>query len=332
MVECGAGFGAGFDDDTYERAGAELVADAKRLWSEADMIVKVKEPLAVEYEYLRPRQLLFTYLHLAAAPELAEVLMRKQVTAIAYETIELPDGSLPCLTPMSAIAGRLSVQQGAKYLERPYGGRGVLLGGVPGVQRGRVVIVGAGVVGTNAAKMAAGLGADVTILDISHKKLSALDDLFGARVQTLFSTPATLAEALTQADLVIGAVLVTGESAPKVILRAHLAHMLPGSLIVDVSVDQGGCAETTRPTTHDEPLYTVDGVLHYAVPNIPAAVARTSTVALTNTTLPYGVLLAQRGYQAACELKPELKRGLNVHAGQLVHPGVANALASARVS
>jgi alanine dehydrogenase len=254
-------------------------------------------------------------------------LIRQRVTAVAYETIEMADGTLPCLVPMSAIAGRLSVQEGAKYLERPYGGRGVLLGGVPGVERGCVVVIGGGVVGTHAAKMAVGLGADVTILELSHRRLAELDDLFGGRVQTLHSNEANLVKSLARADLVIGAVLVTGARAPKLIRREHLRLMQPGALIVDVAIDQGGCAETTRATTHDEPLYEVDRVLHYAVPNMPAAVARTSTLALTSTTLPYGLLLAARGFEGAAAIKPELVPGLNAAAGKITHPVVAAALA-----
>lgn len=327
MVQQDAGLGAGFENAEYEAAGAKLVADAATVWGSCEMIVKVKEPLASEYDLMRPGQLLYTYLHLAAVPDLALALMRQRVTAVAYETIEMPDGTLPCLVPMSAIAGRLSVQEGAKYLERPYGGRGVLLGGVPGVERGCVVVIGGGVVGTHAAKMAVGLGADVTILELSHRRLAELDDLFGGRVQTLHSNEANLVRSLARADLVIGAVLVTGARAPKVIRREHLRLMQPGALIVDVAIDQGGCAETTRATTHDEPLYEVDRVLHYAVPNMPAAVARTSTLALTSTTLPYGLLLAARGFDGSAAIKPELLPGLNTAAGKITHPVVADALA-----
>jgi alanine dehydrogenase len=326
FVQRGAGLGAGFDDDAYRAAGATLVADAAETYARAEMIVKVKEPLPSEYDLMRPGQLLFTYLHLAAVPELAAALIQKRVTAVAYETIQLPDGSLPCLTPMSAVAGRLAVQEGAKYLERPHGGRGVLLGGVPGVERGIVVIVGGGVVGTHAATMAVGLGARVIVLDVSARRLAELDDLFGSRVQTLFSNEANLTRSLAQADLVIGAVLVPGAAAPRLIRREHLALMQPGALIVDVAVDQGGCAETTRATSHDEPIYTVDGVLHYAVPNMPAAVSRTSTLALTNTTLPYALLLAERGFDGAAAARPELRPGLNVRDGQITHPAVAEAL------
>jgi alanine dehydrogenase len=332
LVQRGAGSGAGFEDAEYELAGARLLDDLNEVYAQADMIVKVKEPLPAEYDLLRPGQLLFTYLHLAAVPALADALIRKNVTAVAYETIELADGSLPCLTPMSAIAGRLAVQEGAKYLERPYGGRGVLLGGVPGVQRGRVVVIGGGVVGTHAAKMAVGLGAEVTLLELSQKRLSELDDLFGGRVQTLVSNEANLVRSLADADLVIGAVLLTGALAPKLIRREHLRGMLPGSLIVDVAIDQGGCVETIRATTHDEPIYSVDNVLHYAVPNMPAAVARTSTLALTSTTLPYGLLLAERGFEAAAKARPELLPGLNVAGGSITHPAVAGALKFARAA
>ena len=326
-VQQDAGLGAGFENAEYLAAGATLLPDAASVYAFADMIVKVKEPLSSEYELMKPGQTLYTYLHLAAVPELAVALMRQQVTAIAYETIQLGDGSLPCLAPMSAIAGRLSVQEGAKYLERPYGGRGVLLGGVPGVERGKVVVIGGGVVGTHAAKMAVGLGADVTILELSHRRLSELDDLFGGRVQTLHSNAGNLVKSLANADLVIGAVLVTGARAPKLIRREHLSRMLPGALIVDVAIDQGGCAETIRATTHDDPVYEVDRVLHYAVPNMPAAVARTSTLALTSTTLPYGLLLAARGFEAAAAVRPELRHGLNAAAGKITHPVVAAALA-----
>lgn len=326
LVERGAGLGAGFDDDAYRAVGATVVASASEVFERADMIVKVKEPLPPEYPLLRPGQLLFTYLHLAAAPALARVLLERRVTAVAYETIQLPDGSLPCLVPMSAIAGRLAVQQGAKYLERTYGGRGVLLGGVPGVERGKVVILGGGTVGTHAAKMAVGLGADVTILDLAARRLAELDDLFEGRVQTLYASEPNVERSLARADLVIGAVLVPGAAAPRVIRRAHLSTMQPGSLIVDVAVDQGGCAETTRVTSHDEPVFEVDRVLHYAVPNMPAAVARTSTLALTAVTLPYGRLLAARGVDGAALVRPELRFGLTAADGRITHPAVAAAL------
>lgn len=332
IVQRGAGIGAGFDDDAYWEAGGAFVESAEQLYADADMIVKVKEPLPAEYELLQPGQILYAYLHLAAVPELARVLMEKRVSAFAYETIQLADRTLPCLMPMSAIAGRLSIQEGAKYLERSYGGRGVLLGGVPGVPRGRVVVLGGGTVGTHAARMAVGLGADVTILDVSQRRLHELDELFGGRLQTLYASDGNLDRSLQTADLVIGAVLVPGAAAPRLIRRAHLKTMLPGALIVDVAVDQGGCAETTRVTSHDDPVYTVDGVLHYAVPNMPAAVSRTSTLALTSTTLAYGVALASLGVEAAMNEKPELRLGLNVHQGAITHPVVAAALEAARAA
>ena len=326
LVQRGAGAGSGYDDDAYWGAGAAFIETAEELYGAADMIVKVKEPLPSEYPLLRAGQLLYAYLHLAAVPELARVLVERRVSAVAYETIQLADRSLPCLVPMSAIAGRLSIQQGAKYLERAFGGRGVLLGGVPGVPRGRVAVIGGGTVGTHAARMAIGLGAEVTILDVSQKRLYELDDLFNGRAQTLVASDGNVERALAASDLVVGAVLVPGAAAPRMIRREHLKLMLPGALIVDVAVDQGGCAETTRATSHDDPVYMVDGILHYAVPNMPAAVARTSTLALTATTLPYGLLLAGMGLDAAIALRPELKLGLNVHEGAVVHPVVASAL------
>lgn len=326
LVEKGAGEGAGFSDAEYVAAGARVVPTAAEVWGAADMVVKVKEPLASEYGLLRAEQILFAYLHLAAAPELADALVRARVTAVGYETVRLDDGSLPLLAPMSAVAGRLAVQQGAKYLERPYGGRGVLLGGVPGVPRGKVAILGGGVVGTEAAKMAVGLGADVTILDRSQKRLNALDGLFGGRVQTLHSNDENVAHVLATSDLVIGAVLVPGARAPKLIRYEHLANMLPGAVIVDVAVDQGGCAETTRATTHQDPIYVVDGVVHYAVANMPACVSRTSTLALTGVTLPYGLLLAAHGVDGALRLRPELAPGVQARAGAITHPAVAEAL------
>jgi alanine dehydrogenase len=326
LVEAGAGEGAGYSDAEYVAAGARVLPTATAVWSAADLIVKVKEPLASEYDHLRQGQVLFTYLHLAAVPELAEALLRARVTAVGYETVRMADGTLPLLAPMSAIAGRLAVQEGAKYLERPYGGRGVLLGGVPGVPRGKVAILGGGVVGAEAAKMAVGLGADVTILDLSAKRLAALDELFGGRVQTLYSNEENLARVLGASDLVVGAVLVPGARAPKLIQRAHLALMPKGAVLVDVAVDQGGCAETTQATTHDDPVYVVDGIVHYAVANMPGAVSRTSTQALTSVTTPYGVLLATHGFEAAARMRPELAPGLQTRGGVVTHPAVAEAL------
>ena len=329
-VETGAGLGSGFVDADYAAAGAELT-DARGAWA-ADMVVKVKEPQPDEFAYFREGQLLLTYLHLAAIPELASALIDADVSAFAYETIEQQDGTLPCLVPMSAIAGRLSVQQGAKYLERPFGGRGVLLGGVAGVPRGRVTIVGGGIVGTEAAKMAVGLGARVTLLDVSQKRLSQLDELFGGRLQTLYSTPANLSNSLADSDLVIGAVLLPGAAAPKLITREHLATMPEGSVLVDVAIDQGGCAETTRATTHHDPVFTVDGVQHYCVANMPSAVARTATLALTSVTLPYARQLATRGLHQAIAADHSLRLGLNIHDGHVVHPAVARALGRPRHS
>lgn len=332
IVQRGAGSGSGYDDDAYWAAGAVFVESAEQLYADADMIVKVKEPLPSEYPLLRQGQILYAYLHLAAVPELAHVLVERGVSAVAYETIQLADRTLPCLVPMSAIAGRLSIQEGAKYLERAYGGRGVLLGGVPGVPRGRVAVLGGGTVGTHAARMAVGLGADVSILDVSQRRLGELDDLFAGRVQTLYANDGNIERALASSDLVIGAVLIPGASAPRLIRREHLKTMLPGALIVDVSVDQGGCTETTRATSHDDPVYAIDGINHYAVPNMPAAVARTSTLALTATTLPYGLALAGMGLEAAIAAKPELRLGLNVHKNAVTHPVVAAALEALRAA
>jgi len=290
------------------------------------MVVKVKEPQKQEYELLRPGQILYGYLHLAAEPELARALTARKVTSVAYETIELADGSLPCLVPMSEIAGRLATQEGAKYLEKPFGGRGVLLGGVPGVAPARVGILGGGTVGTNAAKMAMGLGAQVTVLDVSHRRLVYLDDVFAGRVETLFSTRENVQLVLERSDLVIGAVLIHGASAPKLIRRADLRGMKPGAVIVDVAIDQGGCAETSRPTTHDEPIYTVDGIVHYCVTNMPAAVAMTSTRALTSQTLRFGLELAAKGFARAVADSPALKLGVNTHGGAITYKAVAESL------
>ncbi len=323
LVEKDAGLGAGYEDAEYAAAGAEVLTDKKDLFRRAEMIVKVKEPLPEEYGLFRDGQLLFTYLHLAADRRLAQTLLDRKVAGVAYETIELADRSLPCLTPMSEIAGRLAPQEGAKYLEKEFGGRGILLGGVPGVQRGRVCILGGGVVGTNAAKIAVGMRAYVTVLDISAKRLSYLDDIFGASITTLYATEANIEQVLRESDIVIGAVLVTGETAPKLIQRRHLAIMQPGAVIVDVAIDQGGCAETSRPTTHDDPIYIVDGIVHYCVANMPGAVARTSTIALTSVTLPYGLEIARSGLETAMRANPAIRKGINTFRGACVHPGVA---------
>lgn len=323
LVEAGAGEGSGFSDEEYRRAGAEILETAAEVFNAADMIVKVKEPLPEEYELLRPAQILYTYLHLAANPELTRALMDRKVSAVAYETIELSDRTLPCLTPMSEIAGRLSVQEGAKYLEKEFGGRGILLGGVPGVPRGTIAILGGGVVGTNACKIATGIGANVTILDVNPRRLAYLDDIFGSSITTLYATEANIEYCLREADILIGAVLLPGETAPKLIKREHLKLMKPGAVIVDVAIDQGGCTETSRPTTHDEPIFIVDGVVHYCVANMPGAVARSSTIALTSVTLNYGLSIADRGLERALSEDPALRKGLNTINGNCVHAGVA---------
>lgn len=326
LVEEGAGDGSGFEDSEYADAGAEVLADRRALFDRAEMIVKVKEPLPEEYELFREGQLLYTYLHLAASRELTVALKERRVTGVAYETVELEDGSLPLLTPMSEIAGRLSVQEGAKYLEKSFGGRGILLGGVPGIRRGRVVVIGGGVVGTNACKMAVGLGADVHVLDVSPKRLAYLDDIFSTHITTLYSNDANIAEAVREADLVIGAVLIPGAAAPRLVTRAHLPTMKRGAVIVDVAVDQGGCFETTRPTTHKDPVFIEEGVVHYCVANMPSAVALSSTIALTSVTLPYGLMLADKGLEGAVAASAPLARGVNLHAGKCTHQGVAESL------
>lgn len=321
-VERGAGVGSGIHDSEYEAAGAVL-GTAAEAWA-AEMVVKVKEPVPSEYGYLRPDLLLFTYLHLAADRPLTEALLAAGTTAVAYETVQLEDGSLPLLTPMSEVAGRLSVQAGAYYLQKPVGGRGVLLGGVPGVQPGHVLIVGGGVVGTNAAKMAMGLGAKVTVLDVSHRRLTYLDDVFFGKLTTMMSSEANIRALLPETDLLIGAVLIPGAKAPHLVTRDMLPLMQEGSVIVDVAVDQGGCVETIHPTTHDDPTYVVDGVIHYGVANMPGAVPRTSTFALTNATFPYLLLLADQGTWALFR-NPALMRGLNTYRGKLTYQGVAEA-------
>lgn len=323
LVETDAGVNAGFSNEEYLKNGAMIVDTRDEVFAQAEMIVKVKEPLPEEYPLFRKGQILYTYLHLAADQVLTEGLMKAGIKGIAYETIELADGSLPCLTPMSEIAGRLSVQEGAKYLEKPFGGRGVLLGGVPGVRRGRIAIIGGGVVGTNACKMAVGIGADVTVLDVNAKRLAYLDDIFGTRINTLYSNDANIENILANSDLVIGAVLVPGGKAPHLIRREHLSMMKKGSVIVDVAVDQGGCVETIKPTTHDDPVYIIDDVVHYGVANMPGAVALSSTIALTSVTLRYGLMLAEMGVEAACKASPVLAKGLNLYEGKCVYEKVA---------
>ena len=326
LVETGAGTGIGCDDDAYKAAGASVVDTAAEIFLRAEMIVKVKEPQPVEIKQLRPGQLLFTYLHLAPDPEQTKGLLASGCTAIAYETITDTRGGLPLLAPMSEVAGRMSIQVGAVALQKANGGRGVLLGGVPGVLPGKVVVLGGGVVGTNAARMAMGLGADVTVIDRSVARLTTLDELYGPRLKTLAATQEAIEEQVLQADLVIGAVLVPGAAAPMLVRREHLARMKPGAVLVDVAIDQGGCFETSRPTTHADPTYIVNGIVHYCVANMPGAVARTSTFALNNATLPFALALANKGWRQACTDDPHLRAGLNVHAGKITHEAVARGL------
>ncbi|RHZ98727.1 alanine dehydrogenase [Cereibacter sphaeroides] len=326
LVEAGAGAGAGFSDEDYRAAGARLVDTAEELFAAAELIVKVKEPQPVERQRLREGQLLFTYLHLAPDPEQTRDLMASGVTAIAYETVTDARGGLPLLAPMSEVAGRLAPQVGAWTLQKANGGRGVLLGGVPGVGPAKVVVIGGGVVGTHAARIAAGMGADVTVLDRSLPRLRALDEAFGTLFRTSYASSGTTAELVTAADLVIGAVLIPGAAAPKLVSRAQLGTMKPGAAIVDVAIDQGGCFETSRPTTHQDPIYEVDGVMHYCVANMPGAVARTSTLALGNATMPFLLALADKGWKRACEENPHLLAGLNTHAGHLTYYAVGRAL------
>lgn len=320
FVETQAGIGSGFTDKEYYQAGAKIVDNAQEVWNK-ELIVKVKEPLKLEYQYLQPQKLLFTYLHLAADRNLTTALMDSGTTAIAYETVELDNGSLPLLTPMSIIAGRLSVQFGARYLEKQQGGRGVLLGGVPGVSPGNVVILGGGIVGTEAAKIAIGMGAKVQIIDINVERLGYLENLFGSRVELLYSSPATIENAVINADLLIGAVLVVGKKAPILVSRSLVAKMRSGSVIVDVAVDQGGCIETLRPTSHSQPTYIEEGVVHFGVPNMPGAVPWTATQALNNSTLPYVMQLANYG-KLALKKDLALAKGLNIDDGKIVHPAV----------
>ncbi|RJF79267.1 alanine dehydrogenase [Azospirillum cavernae] len=326
LVQTGAGAEIGFSDDDYRAAGAEIAATAEQVFASADMIVKVKEPQPAECRMLRPGQLLFTYLHLAPDPEQARLLMESGCTAIAYETVTDRNGRLPLLAPMSEIAGRMAIQVGAVALHKSAGGSGVLLGGVPGVLPGKVLVIGGGVVGANAARMALGLGADVVIADRSVPRLAQLDDLFGPRLKTVYASVDALDKLVAEADLVVGAVLVVGAAAPKLVKRAQLARMRKGSVLVDVAIDQGGCFETSCATTHSDPIYIVDGILHYCVANMPGAVARTSTEALNHATLPFAQALAVKGWKRALAEDPHLVAGLNVHAGAITHPAVAEAL------
>ena len=323
LVQTQAGEGSSLSDREYMQAGAEILESAAEVWRRADLVVKVKEPQKAEYDYFRPGLTLFTYLHLAPLPELTDRLLAAKVNGVAYETISESDNSLPLLTPMSEVAGRMSVQVGAQYLEKPNGGRGILLGGVPGVAPANVVILGGGIVGTNAAKIAVGMGAHVTIIDRSLNRLRQLDDIFNGQVVTLASNAWTISENLKTADLVVGAVLIPGASAPRLVRREMIATMRRGAVVVDVAIDQGGCFETSHATTHTEPVYFVDGVLHYCVSNMPAAVPHTSTFALTNATCPYLLELANHGLETACELHPALKKGVNTYNGYVTHAGVA---------
>jgi alanine dehydrogenase len=326
LIEAGAGVGAGFPDGDYAAAGARIVPTAEEVFAAADMIVKVKEPQAVERKRLREGQVLFTYLHLAPDPEQTRDLLASGVTAIAYETVTDRAGGLPLLAPMSEVAGKLAPQVGAWTLQKANGGRGVLMGGVPGVAPAKVVVIGGGVVGTHAARVAAGMGADVTVLDRSLPRLRYLDDVFGRDFKTAYASAAATAELVAGADMVIGAVLIPGAAAPKLVTRAQLSTMRPGAAIVDVAIDQGGCFETSRPTTHQDPIYEVDGVMHYCVANMPGAVARTSTQALGNATMPFLLALADKGWKKACEEDPHLLNGLNLHRGNLTYYAVGKAL------
>jgi alanine dehydrogenase len=323
LVETNAGAGSSLPDSEYAAAGAEIIEKASQVWATADLIVKVKEPQPSETPYFRPGLVLFTYLHLAPLPELTDELLKSRVNSVAYETIREQDGSLPLLTPMSEVAGRMSVQVGAQYLEKPNGGRGILLGGIPGVSPANVVIIGGGVVGHNAARIATGLGADVTIIDKNLNRLREIDDIYNGHVMTLASNTHTITEAVRNADLVVGAVLVTGAAAPRLVRRDMIARMKKGAVVVDVAIDQGGCFETSYPTTHSEPTYYVDGVLHYCVSNMPAAVPHTSTLGLTNATLPYLLAIASQGLEKACESSNAIREGVNTYQGECVYAAVA---------
>ncbi len=325
LVETNAGIGSGFSDADYEAVGAKIVGSPADVYGEADMIVKVKEPIAPEYGLIREGQVLFTYFHFAASRELTEAMIASRSISIAYETVTAPDGSLPLLIPMSEVAGRMATQEGAKYLEKPMGGRGVLLGGIPGTKPANVLVLGGGIVGTHAAKIAAGFGANVTIMDNNLYRLRYLDDVMPKNIDTMMSTPHAIREAIREADLVIGAVLIPGAKAPWLITREMLSEMKPGSVIVDVSVDQGGCVETSKPTTHADPVYEVDGIVHYGVANMPGAVPFTSTIGLTNATLPYMLKLANLGYEVALRDDAGLREGLNILGGTVTYRGVAEA-------
>lgn len=326
FVQAGAGQGSGIEDKAYEQVGATILQSAKDIWQKADMVIKVKEPLPSEYDLMREGQALYTYLHLAVVPDLAQALVNKKITSIAYETIQLPNKSLPLLKPMSEVAGKMAVQIGSSYLQKENGGRGILLGGVPGVQRGRVTIMGAGVVGTNACKIAVGMGAHVTVIDVNVDRLEYLDDIFGSKIQTLKSHSQNIEESVVHSDLVIGAVLIPGAKAPKLVTREMVSKMKQGSVIVDVAVDQGGCVETCKPTTHDDPTFLVDGVIHYCVANMPGAVAMSSTFALNNATIPYAKKMVEHGIEAAILAHNDLAMGVNTYKGFVTYQAVAEAL------
>jgi alanine dehydrogenase len=326
VVEKDAGVGSGISNEQYQKAGAMILDTKKEVYAKADMIMKVKEPLPDEYELMRENQIIYTYLHLAAEPKLTKILCERKVKAIAYETIQLDNGSLPLLTPMSEVAGRMATQIGAFYLQKDHGGKGILLGGVTGVRPGKVTIIGGGVVGTNAAKMAVGLGAEVTILDVNTARLEYLDDIFQGRCMTLFSNTKNIEESVRDSDLVVGGVLIAGQKAPTLVSKEMISSMSRGSVVVDVAVDQGGCIETCRPTSHQQPTYEVDGVIHYCVPNMPGVVPRTSTYALTNVTLRYASMIAAMGVEDAVSKDRHLMKGLNVYKGHVVYEPVARDL------
>ena len=323
FIQTQAGANSGFSDEAYKKVGAQILSSAEEVFAIAEMIIKVKEPIPVEYPLIRPNQLLFTYFHLAADEELTKAMMQTNAVCLAYETVEKADRSLPLLIPMSEVAGRMSIQQGAKYLEKPQGGKGILLGGVPGVKPAQVLVLGGGIVGTHAAQMAAGLGAQVTIADISLPRLRYLSEIMPVNVQTIMSNSYNIEQLLPQTDLVIGAVLIPGAKAPHLLTKKMLQLLRPGSVLVDVAIDQGGCFETSRPTTHADPVYDIDGIIHYCVANIPGAVPMTSTLALTNATLPYALLLADLGWEEACKRNADLKEGLNIVDGRIVNKAVA---------
>ncbi|HMS68511.1 MAG: alanine dehydrogenase [Saprospiraceae bacterium] len=324
FVQDQAGAGSGFPNEEYVKAGAQILPDIAAVYNIAEMIMKVKEPIASEYDLIKEDQLLFTYFHFASYQPLVEAMVKQKAVCLAYETVTSPDGSLPLLVPMSEVAGRMAIQEGAKYLEKPMGGRGVLLGGVPGVQPGKVLVLGGGIVGTHAAKMAAGLGADVTIMDVSLKRLRYLSEIMPANVSTIYSNEYNIRRLIGDHDLIVGAVLIPGAKAPHLITREMLKEMRPGTVLVDVAVDQGGCIETCKPTTHEDPTYVIDDIIHYCVANMPGAVPYTSTIALTNATLPFALELANKGWKKACIDNKDLREGLNIVKGKIVYEAVAD--------